>query len=381
MIRLLATLALLPLFHLCAPLSAADGRFAEGPYIRVAIFRGSPALKLKTSAGIYALDIKTGKKYLLLENASYDIKASGEGLLVAGQQLSSPIKLLSSDGQERIRLGKKFYRGDILIRAASGDRLDIIEYLPLEDYLYGVLPVEMSPDWPLEALKAQAVASRTYALKYINPARDYDVTDGVEMQVYGGTSKGNARIIEAVTSTRGEVLKYKGRLVTAFFHACCGGHTGSAKSAWGEELIKPLYGVTDPFCSGSRHSRWEFYVPAQDLLKFIQTRGSTALKVKGVRVYRKDGSGRAATLRFTTDRGVKDAPVTELRKYLGNYEFRSTLITRITPVKGGYEFGGRGWGHGVGMCQEGAKYMAMRGRSYKKILRHYYPGAAIADYD
>ena len=100
-----------------------------------------------------------------------------------------------------------------------------------------------------------------------------------------------------------------------------------------------------------------------------------------MRVYKKDRSGRASSLRFTTDRGVKDVQVTELRKYLGNYEFRSTFITRISPVKGGYEFAGRGWGHGVGMCQEGAKYMALKGRPYKKILHHYYPGASITDYD
>jgi stage II sporulation protein D len=378
MIRILALLLSL---HLAAPLLAADGRSDEGPRIRVAIARGSAALKLKTSARIYAQEVKTGKKYLLLEKAAYDIKASGEDILVAGQQLSSPIKLLAAEGSERIRLGNNLYKGDILIRAAAGDRLDIIEYLPLEDYLYGVLPVEMSPDWPLEALKAQAVASRTYALKYINPARDYDVTDGVEMQVYNGTAKINARIIDAVNSTRGEVLKYKGKLVTAFFHACCGGHTASAKSAWGEDVIKPLFGVPDPFCSESSHAHWEFYAPAGDLLKFIQARGSTALKIKGVRVYKKDRSGRAVSFRFTTDKGVKDAPVTELRKYLGNYEFRSTFITRVSPVKGGYEFGGRGWGHGVGMCQEGAKYMALKGRPYKKILRHYYPGVAITDYD
>ena len=158
MIRILALLLIL---HPAAQLWAADGRADESPRIRVAIARGSPALKLSTSARIYVLEVKTGKKFLLLENAAYEIKAAGEDILVAGQQLSSPIKLLAAEGGERIRLAKNLYKGDILIRAAAGDRLDIIEYLPLEDYLYGVLPVEMSPDWPLEALKAQAVASRT----------------------------------------------------------------------------------------------------------------------------------------------------------------------------------------------------------------------------
>jgi stage II sporulation protein D len=374
-------LALLLLFTRPFPLSAADGRSDDGPRIRVAIARNSPSLKLKTSAKVYVQAVATGQKYLLLENAAYDIKASAGDILVAGQRLSSPIKLLSMDGQERIRLGGNLYKGDILLKAAAGDKLDIIEYIPLEDYLYGVLPVEMSPDWPLEALKAQAVASRTYALRNMNPAKDYDVTDGSDMQVYNGTTRVNSRIIDAVNATRGEVLKYKGKLITAFFHACCGGHTASVRSAWGEDVIKPLYGIPDPFCAESSHYHWELYVPAGDLLKFIQAQGSTALKIKSVRIYRKDNSGRALTLRFTTDRGTMDAEVTDLRKRLGTYEFRSTLLTRITPVKGGYEFSGRGWGHGVGMCQDGARAMAMKGRPYKKILHHYYPGAAITDYD
>jgi stage II sporulation protein D len=376
--RILALLlAVIP----CVPARAADGRIPDGPNIRVLIAQGSAGIRLKTSTRVYVLEVRSGKKFLLVENAAYDIKPSPAGISVAGQLLSSPVKLLSPEGGERIRLGGNLYKGDIQVSSPDGRRLDIIEFLPLEDYLCGVLPVEMSPDWPLEALKAQAVASRTYALKFVNQTRDYDVSDGVEMQAYNGAGKANARILEAVNSTRGEVMKYKGKILTAFFHACCGGHTASAKAAWGEDVLKPLYGVPDPFCSGSRHARWELYVPAADLLKYIQSAGSTALKIKSVRVYKKDRSGRAVSVRFTTDRGTKDVPVGELRRALGSYEFRSSFVTRITPVKGGYEFSGRGWGHGVGMCQEGAKAMALKGRPYKKILRFYYPGVSIVDYE
>jgi len=361
------------------PAPCADGAAEESPRIRVAIYRGSPSLKLKTSSRIYAQDLKSGQKYMLLDNASYEVRPYGGGISISGQQLSSPIKLLAQDGQERIRLGGNLYKGDILIRATPDKKLDIIEYLPLEEYLYGVLPYEMSPDWPLEALKAQAVASRTYALKNINPSRDYDVSNGVEMQVYSGTKKINSRIIEAVNATRGEVLKYKGRMIMAFFHANCGGHTTSVSSAWHEDVIKPLSGVTDPFCSGSSHYRWDVYIPAADLLKFIQAEGSTALRIKSVKIAKTDRSGRAVSLRFATDAGAATVPVSELRKRVGTYEFRSTLITSITPTKNGYQFEGRGWGHGVGMCQEGAREMAYRGKNYKKILRLYYPGAAITD--
>lgn len=376
MTRFLVTLLL------CAASPARSADTGEvSPPIRVAIARNSPAIKLKTSSRVYVQEVKSGQKYLLLEKSVYEIKTSDGGLSVSGQLLTSPVKLLAADGQDRIRLGGNLYKGDVLIRNAGGGKLDIIEYLSIEDYLYGVLPYEMSPDWPLEALKAQAVASRTYALKNINPARDYDVSDGTEMQVYNGTARINSRIIEAVNMTRGEVLEYKGKLVTAFFHACCGGHTASVKSAWGENVIKPLFGVPDPFCPASPHYRWELYVASSDLLKFIQAHGSTALKIKTVRIGQKDRSGRAVALKFTTDQGTKTVPIGEVRKRFGTNEFRSTYLTGVTAVKGGYEFRGRGWGHGVGMCQDGAKAMALKGRPYRKILRHYYPGASLNDYD
>lgn len=373
---LLALLLLLP-----CPAPAADGRDDGIPRIRVAISRGSPAIKLKTSSRVYVLEVKSGQKYLLLENSHYEIKPGGGGILVGTQQLSSPVKLLAADGHERIRLGGNLYKGDILLRATPEDRLDIIEYLSIEDYLYGVLPVEMSPDWPLEALKAQAVASRTYAMRFINPAKDYDVTNGVEMQVYNGATNVNSRIIEAVNSTRGEVLKYKSRLIMAFFHANCGGHTASSKAAWGEDVIKPLYGVADPFCKPSGNSRWELFISSSDLLRFIQAQGSTALKVTGFKIRQKDRSGRAASFSASTDAGSVTVKASDLRKRFGNRELRSTFITRVSPVKGGYELAGRGWGHGVGLCQDGAKYMAYKGRPYTKILRHYYPGAAILDHE
>ncbi|HBA61762.1 MAG TPA: hypothetical protein DCZ92_13320 [Elusimicrobia bacterium] len=377
MIRLLLPLLLLRVP--ASPLFPAQALAAEQQRIRVAITRGSASLKIRTSAKLYILEVKTGDKYQLLGDSDYEVRSSGNSIMVAGQQLSSPVKLLAADGGERIRLGGRLYKGDIIIRASGDDRIDIIEALSIEDYLCGVLPAEMSPDWPLEALKAQAVASRTYALKQLKPSADYDITDGVEMQVYKGYSGINSRIKEAVDSTRGEVLRYKRKLVTAFFHSCCGGHTASVNSAWGEEVIKPLYGVADPFCSASRHSKWDYFVPAKDLLAFIQKRGSMALKVTGLKPLKKDRSGRTLSYKISTDRGSETALTKEMRAHFGSYEFRSTFITRVTPVNGGYEFRGRGWGHGVGMCQEGAKTMANKGRGYRKILRYYYPGASIED--
>ena len=142
-------------------------------------------------------------------------------------------------------------------------------------------------------------------------------------------------------------------------------------------MVKPLYGIKDPYCATSSHLNWEYYATVRDLLTYIQNRGSNALKIKGIRVYDRDRSGRAIRLQFTTDAGPFVAQTSDLRKVFGTYDVRSTYITRISPQNGGYEFYGKGWGHGVGMCQDGAKGMALSGKNYKRILRHYYPGALI----
>lgn len=377
MIRLIVPLLLcIPV----SPLRSAGGSAGTDHRIRVAIVRGSPALKLKTSAKIYIVEVKTGVKYQLLPNASYEIRSSGKAVSIAGQQLSSPVKLLAAGGGDRVRLAGRLYKGDILLLAAAAGRLDIVESLSMDDYLCGVLPAEMSPDWPLEALKAQAVASRTFALKQLNPLKDYDITDGVEMQVYKGSAVVAPRVAEAVSSTHGEVLRFRKKLVTTFFHACCGGHTSSTSSSWGEDLIKPLSGIADSFCSDSRHYRWELFVPTRELLTFIQKQGATALRIKAVKMLQRDRAGRSISLKFSTDQGARTVLVKELRKEIGTFEFKSNYITRISQAKNGYEFEGRGWGHGVGMCQEGAKTMAIKGRLYKKILRHYYPGASIEEF-
>ncbi len=368
-------LLLLPVWPLRVP--AAE----EAPVIRVAISRGSPSLNIKTSPRLYVREVSTGQKYMLLENSAYELRPANGGISVAGQQLSSPIELLPGEGERYVRLGKHVYKGSIFILAMKDRTLDVIERLSLEDYLYGVLPAEMSPDWPLEALRAQAVASRTYALKQMNPQQDYDVTDGVEAQVYGGINGINPKIKEAVDSTRGEVLTYRGKLITAFFHSCCGGHTASASSAWGEPVVRPLKGVRDPYCRHSSHYSWEYFVADQDLLRLVQSTGSTALKVRDIRSYRKDGSGRTVTFKVRTDKGSFLLKAADVRRRFGTFDFKSTLITRIRKVRGGYEFYGRGWGHGVGMCQDGAKVMAQRGKNYKRILHFYYPGADIKDYE
>ena len=361
-------------------LFSADTGKHLSPFIRVAIITEASSLSLKTSNKIYVYDIKSNQRYMLLADSKYEISAqSGEIIRVAGQNLYSPIKLISPNGEERIKIGGHTYRGEIILHSDAKENLTIVENVPLEDYIGGVLSFEMSPKWPLEALKAQAVASRTFAIKNLRPDDLFDITSGVEKQVYKGQQKVNPRIIKAVNSTRGEVLIHKGKPFKTYFHSCCGGHTANNRVAWQETALKPLKGVKDIYCRNSKHYKWNLYISTKDLLAFIQKKGSMALRIRSVRVFKKSGSGRAISIRFSTDRKSFTAKTYDIRKYFGTTDFRSTYITRISKKKRGYKIYGRGWGHGVGMCQEGAKIMARKGRNYKRILRHYYPHAKLSN--
>ncbi|PIS46974.1 MAG: hypothetical protein COT17_05860 [Elusimicrobia bacterium CG08_land_8_20_14_0_20_51_18] len=377
---LLRTTILSLLFFCSGLLGAADGYPENELKIRISIYRDLSRLAVTTYGKVYVTELKTGNRFLLLENANYEIRGSDSKYLYIGKQkLLSPIKLNTPDGNNFLKINSRKYKGEIRLINCEDSTLNAIEEIPFEKYLYGVLVSEMGPGWPLEALKAQAVASRTYAARFINPLKDYDMTDDVSHQVYSGLEKVSSDIIEAVNSTKGEVLVYNKKLVNAFFHACCGGHTTSPGSAWGDVITKPLRGVSDPYCKTSRHYKWDMFLKNSDLLSFIQKMGSTALKIKSLKPYSKDKSGRIVRLSFSTDRGSFKAEMKELRKHFGTYDFKSTFISRIEKKSNGYLFSGRGWGHGVGMCQEGAKGLAKKRQNYKKILNFYYPGSKTAD--
>lgn len=350
---------------------------AEAADIRVGIRLGTDSFRLRTDGQVFVRDLRSGRRYLLVERSPYEITPLDGVVRVAGETLGPEISLEPKEGDLGVKINGVFYRGRLAVKATPDGLLNVVEHLDIEDYLEGVLPVEMSPGSPLEALKAQAVASRSYAMKKRTPSRDYDVTADVNSQVYNGRNNVNGRIRTAIKKTRGQVLTYKGKIVTAYFHACCGGHTASSTAAWGEKIYKPLYGVKDPFCSSSRHRNWKLYIPERDLVSFIQKQGSTALKLNRVRVAKKDKSGRALRLGFDTDSKTHYVEGRVMRSAFGNSDFRSTYITSISPTSGGWLFKGRGWGHGVGMCQAGAAALANKGRDYKRILRHYYPGASL----
>lgn len=269
-------------------------------------------------------------------------------------------------GSEPLKAGASQVRGDVVVRLYR-DGLQLINVIPLEDYLAAVLGSEMPVSFPLEALKAQAVAARTYALQkkleaYSNP---FHLGSSVLHQVYGGVNREDPKTRTAVEATRGEVLTFELAPIEAYFHASCGGRTESGQAALQRNL--PYLQPVDCPCGKLPASRWTASVSDAEL------RSALRESPDGLRV-----AGRTDTHRVTRvtlgDGSALDGA--QFRRKLGYTRLKS-LDFEVERSGHGYVFSGRGYGHGAGLCQWGAKALADQGRPYREILSHYYPGAEL----
>ncbi len=270
--------------------------------------------------------------------------------------------------RETFYFGDRPYRGALKAVAKEG-RLYIANVISLEDYVEGILPFEMNPNWELEALKAQAVASRSYALFRLKHPRDdaYDVEATVNDQVYGGAVDGHDRVLAAMASTKGEYLPFR-----VYFHSRCGGHTDGADAIWGER--GPRAGSKPcPSCWRSAASEWHLEIP---LPTFVEKLGLPS--GGGFRLLPEERSPRGRWLALKVSSGGKSLSVSaeKLRSVLGYTRLKSTFFD-WSLQDDTLHFDGRGAGHGVGLCQWGMRALARQGKNYREILRHYYPDAEI----
>lgn len=362
------------------PVSAGDetGR-NKFMAIRVALVRKNARLKIFStqSVGLY----KFPEKKLvsrLSARGPHLFRGESRGLQVDGRELPpGPFRLIpEADGV--IALNGVRYRGQIELDWNAGEKkIQVVNYLPMEDYLKGVLPNEALPAWPLETLKAQAVAARTFAFYSLGnrvSGQPFDLDDSVNSQVYRGLDSESPATNQAVDATRGVVCVFDGRFISAFYHANCGGHTADVKTVWGG--TQPyLEGVTCGFCDQGPHASWEAVISRQEIGKVLSRfcPGGSLLELAEAG---RDESGRVSALRLTGTGGDGFCKATQFRMSLGPDRIRSTRFY-LEPGGNNFQFRGRGWGHGVGLCQEGALGMAKAGFSYLDILRHYYPGVEL----
>lgn len=244
-----------------------------------------------------------------------------------------------------------------------------VEKLALEKYVASVLAGEVNDSWPIESLKAQAIAARTFALLRMRERKNnnYHVQNAVQDQVL--KKKPKEIFIKAARETAGLVLSINNRLAETSFHSTCGGKTTSSKNVWGRSyphLIDHECG----YCQSSPTYNWRVVLP----IKEVEKRANQT--ISGISILKRTPDGRIDTLEITGDKTQKMSGHA-FRMMLGAMRIKSTLINDFTIEGDNMVINGQGFGHGVGMCQYGARGMAKAGKDFKEILAHYYPGTTL----
>ncbi len=262
------------------------------------------------------------------------------------------------------------YPGNIEVLKGK-DSLYLINELPLEEYVKSVVNAEVGKNWDMEALKVQAVISRTYALyhkKKNGMNENYDLTSSVLHQVYKGASA-DARISYAVMNTEGEVLTFNGALIEAFYHSTSVGMTEDPEEVFGKSV--PYLRPVKSNCEISPYWVWERRIPAEEIEKTLNVK-----EIKDIRIKSHTRTQRVKTVDVYHSEGVLNVKTTNLRKMLGWNRLPSTNFT-LSSNEDNYIFDGKGYGHGVGLCQWSALEMAREGMSYRQILEYFYPGTKL----
>lgn len=362
-------------------LAAAQLFAAEDRRIRLGIVPKAEEISLVAHGRITTADSK-GRTVELPSGRRVKLEPGIKTLVMGKTVLPAETRLSPRSEGAHLEIDGKRYYGEFIARLDAGEEsLTLIEEIGVEEYLLGVLPYEMDPSWPLEALKAQAVVARTFAYTQLGKyaKQGYDLSTDTRSQVYKGRSD-DAVIRRAVDTTRGEVLGYKGQILNVYYHACCGGRTTSASAVWGGEAPPPLRGVADKYCQLSPHRKWTAFIAYEELLASLDRKRllSGTLKKFEVAVY--DRAGYAQSFRAKVGSERLDVRAPDFRAALGG-ALRSLRIRKLRRLKNGVEFEGGGLGHGVGLCQWGARLQAEKGRRYEKILQHYFPGATLSVID
>jgi stage II sporulation protein D (peptidoglycan lytic transglycosylase) len=282
---------------------------------------------------------------------------------------------LTSDRPLRIN-GREYPAPIDVLR--NGDGLALVNELPLEEYLPGVLRAETGEKFPKEALRAQAIVARTYAAyqRQISATKPYHIVASTAHQQYLGRVATTSPVWDAVRETAGQVLLWEGDLFPAFYHTESGGYTEDPRTVFAARNMPALKPVVCPFSSGSPHYFWNLDVRLADLGDALRRGGIDVGQVRRVAVAERTPSLRAALVSVTGTRGTAQVRGNDFRRMLGYDSFKSTLFA--IAIDGDLaRFAGRGYGHGVGMCQWGAKGMAERGHTARQILEFYYPGTTF----
>lgn len=376
----------------CCMLAAADdpvpltsfgyGASADPVTVRVAIIddKASINLSLKGKYKIYAYN----PERMVMDGPFLSAKVSctKDGLLVGSREIKAGQVSVRTERDGNIYVDGRRFRGSIDIVRKDNGRLVVVNRLGLDEYLYGVLYHEVSHRWPMEALKVQAIAARTFALYQMrqNKNQPYDLRSDIYSQVYGGKTSEKWATTAAVDRTKGEILTYKGDIFPTYYHATCGGYTEDASKLWNID-IGPLKGVPCNFCTASPHYKWSKTILLLLFESKLKEAGYKIGAVASVKVLSRDTSGRVDKIEIKDGSGTAVVLTgKDFRQILGPNEARSANF-EASLQWGNLALRGYGWGHGVGMCQWGAFGQSRKGKKYDEILKYYYPGSEISTID
>ena len=323
--------------------------------------------KLFSSKRIKGLTLKNDKNRKILyfdknKQKKYDLKSNQQ------------FQVSSSDGRG-IWVGQKRFAGKLNLFVLDSEIL-VVNVLGIEKYLNSVVGSEMPTKWPIEALKAQAIASRTYALKQ-KGNNLFDIDSTQKNQVYNGLESRTYKTIRAVKSTRSLVLTYKNKLINALFHSSSGGMTENSQDVWKNKY--PYLSSVKDFDKNNPKFRWQKKISSNELIDLFPKIGG----LKNIEILDITSTGRVKNVKLIGIYGSDQISGVVLRKRLGlksnfvRFKFFEEELNNKFPSKKGLIVFGQGSGHGVGMSQWGAKYLASRGHKAERILKYFYRGVKI----
>jgi stage II sporulation protein D len=325
---------------------------ARAEEIRIEVARGRRAARVESGGRIHAITVR------------------GSGLSVGGKPAAS------ADFEGPLRLDGRELPGRLHVFADRGVVV-AVNSVDLEQYVAAVVASEVPRSWPREALRAQAIAARTYAVAQKvaqGPGARAHLGASVLDQVYRNAARPPEEALEAARATGGEVLTYGAAPIAAYFSASCGGVSESAEAAF------HLAPGTTPYIRGGEEDHdareWTVRLPFAEITAALRKANRMQAEIRGVAVQSRTASGRAQGLELMTSAGTRPLLAVELRQLLG-YARLPSLYFEASNEGGFAVFRGKGSGHGVGLCQWGARGRALKGASYREILAHYYPGAEI----
>ncbi len=311
-------------------------------------------LKNEKNRKILYFDKNKQKKYDLKNNQQFQIRSfDGRGIWVGQKRFSGKLNLFVLDSE-----------------------ILVVNVLEIEKYLSSVVGSEMPAKWPIEALKAQAIASRTYALKQ-KGNNLFDIDSTQKNQVYNGLESRTYKTIRAVKSTRSLVLTYKNKLINALFHSSSGGMTENSQDVWKNKY--PYLSSVKDFDKNNPKFRWQKKISSNELIDLFPKIGG----LKNIEILDITSTGRVKNVKLIGVNGSDQISGVVLRKRLGlksnfvRFKFFEEELNNKLPSKKGLIVFGQGSGHGVGMSQWGAKYLASRGQKAERILKHFYRGVQI----